>query len=119
MLENVGNRETFPEAVRTERPVLGIGTKEQKNGEAEKDERPDLSPSEIFASREQGEKAGQTDKDAGPIMVVLGPCNVGRSVDTQGVRSWNESGRKLAALGFGTSTDFFGGSSELLEVRAR
>ena len=32
--------------------------------------------------------------------------------------SWNESGRKLTALGFGTSTEFFGGSRDLLEVRA-
>src|SRR5215510_6719878 len=54
MLENIRGHETFPEGVKTERPVLGIGTEEEKQGEAEKDKRPHLSPSEIFASREQG-----------------------------------------------------------------
>src|SRR5262245_39049908 len=71
MLENVGDQETFPEAVRTERPVLGIGTKEKKHGEAEKDKRPHLGPCEMFASREQGEKARHQNKYAGPIMVVF------------------------------------------------
>src|SRR5215475_16097739 len=55
MLENIGEHKTFPETIRTERPAFGIGTEEQKQGEAEKGKRPDLRPCEIFASREQGE----------------------------------------------------------------
>src|SRR5215831_3190429 len=57
MLENIREHETFPEAVRTQWPVLGIGTKEQKQGQSQKDKRPHLRPSEIFASREQCENS--------------------------------------------------------------
>src|SRR5215475_14903459 len=71
MLENIREPETFPEAIGTEWPVLGIGTKEQKHGQAEEDKGPHSSPREMFASREEGENAGNQDKDAGPIMVVL------------------------------------------------
>src|SRR5215831_778702 len=119
VLENLRGRETLPEAVRTQRPVLRIGTEKQEQGEAEKDKRPHLGPWEVFAPREQGENAYQQDEDAGPTMVVLRPCNVGRSIGAEGVRSWDENGRKLTAVGFGTSTEFFGGSVDLLEVWAR
>src|SRR5262245_43617365 len=51
MLKNIRGHKTFPEAVRAERPVLGIGTKEQKQSEAEKNQWPHPRPTEIFASR--------------------------------------------------------------------
>src|SRR5262245_50747827 len=118
MLENLGNQETFPEPIWTERPVLGIGTKEEKHSETEKDKRPHFGPCEMFASREEGEKTGQQDKDAGPTVVVLGPRNVRGSIDAKAPRPGNEGGRELTALGLGASADFVAGPGELLEVRA-
>ena len=73
MLKEICLKEALPESVGPERPVFGVGTEEDENGESDENERPMTRPAKIFRARSDGENADDEDNKSGPVVVVFGP----------------------------------------------
>ena len=83
VLKDFRLRPCGPEALRSERPALGISAQKDEDGDADHQQWPVFGPGSFAGARQERHETHGEDDHTHPVMVVLGPAHVGDFANRQ------------------------------------